>query len=265
MVARSLVSRGVSDTWDPARYEQFKEERTQPFWDLLDLVEPHPGSRAIDLGCGPGELTRELHRHLEAAETVGVDRSEAMLARAEAFAGDGVTFERGDMASWLGEGRYDVVFSNAALHWLDDHERVFSLLADMLAPGGQLAVQMPSNFDHSSHVSAREIAAEEPFRSALDGYAGVESVLPPERYAELLDGLGAEAQQVRLQVYGHHLESAESVIEWVRGTMLTDYQRRLGDPLFEDFLARYRERLLPRLGAGPVFFTFKRLLLWARA
>src|SRR5205085_1040254 len=104
----------------------------------------------------------------------------------------------------------------------------------MLAPGGQLAVQMPSNFDHSSHESAREIAAEEPFRSALDGYAGVKSVLPPERYAELLDGLGVEAQQVRLQVYGHHLESAESVIEWVRGTLLTDYQRRLGDPLFED-------------------------------
>lgn len=255
--------RGVKDTWDPDRYERFKGERTQPFWDLLDLVEPHPGGRAVDLGCGTGELTRALHRHLDAAETIGVDNSEAMLARSEAFAGDGVRFELGDIATWEDEARFDVVFSNAALHWLTDHDRVFARLAGMLELGGQIAVQMPANFDHASHTIARDVAREEPFRAALDGYAGVTSVQPPEYYSDLLEELGFEPQHVRLQVYGHRLDSAEGVLEWVSGTMLTDYQRRLDEALFARFRERYRELVVAALGPGPVFFTFKRLLMRA--
>src|SRR3954468_19534991 len=108
-------------TWDPVRYEQFKNERARPFFDLLALVRPAPGGRAVDLGCGTGALTRELHRHLGAAETLGLDLSPTMLAKSAPFAGDGLHFQTGDIADFHPAAPYDVVFSNAALHWIPDH------------------------------------------------------------------------------------------------------------------------------------------------
>jgi trans-aconitate 2-methyltransferase len=253
-----------NDPWDPARYGRFAEERSAPFYDLLGLVRPIQGGRAVDLGCGTGALTRDLHRRVGAGETLGIDSSPAMLERARPLAGDGLRFERADIAAFGGgEGRWDLVFSNAALQWLPDHPALLARLASVLAPGGQLAVQMPANFDHPSHVIAAELAGEEPFRSALGGYRRVVPVQPPERYAELLDRLGFAEQHVRLQVYGHRMAGPEEVVEWVKGTLLTDYQRRMPAELFERYLAGYRERLLARSERRrPYFYPFKRLLLW---
>jgi trans-aconitate 2-methyltransferase len=252
------------DTWDPARYERFSAERSAPFYDLLSLVEPVPGGRVVDLGCGSGELTAQLHRRLDAAETLGVDSSAAMLERAAGLAGDGLRFEREDIAGFT-DGGWDVVFSNAALHWLPDHAGLFGRLVDGLNPGGQLAVQMPANHDHPSHVVAAEVAGTEPFRTALDGYRRESPVREPEWYSLLLDRLGLASQHVRLQVYLHHLAARDEVVEWVQGSLLTDYQARMPEELFGEFLAAYRSRLLPQLdNTRPYRYPFKRLLLWGR-
>src|SRR3954463_1936113 len=101
----------MAGVWDPVRYEHFKSERARPFFDLLALVRPVPGGRAVDLGCGTGELTRELHRRLQAAETVGLDLSPTMLAGSEHFAGTGLSFVHADIASFSAAAAYDVVFS----------------------------------------------------------------------------------------------------------------------------------------------------------
>jgi trans-aconitate 2-methyltransferase len=253
------------DTWDPERYGHFAAERAAPFHDLLALVSPVPGGRVVDLGCGSGELTAQLHRLLAAGETLGLDSSPAMLERAAALAADGLRFELRDIAGFR-DGGWDVVFSNAALHWLPDHEALFGRLVAALAGGGQLAVQMPANHDHPTHLVAAEVAGEEPFGSALGGYRRTSPVQAPEWYATLLDRLGLVEQHVRLQVYLHHLAGREEVVEWVRGTLLTDYAARLPPELFERFLAGYRARLLPLLeDTSPYRYPFKRLLLWGRA
>ena len=251
--------------WDPAQYERFRDERSRPFFDLLAMMEPCPGGRVVDLGCGTGELTRALHDATEAMETVGIDSSETMLAKSSAFAGGGLRFELGDIAN-VGEQRsFDVVFSNAALQWVGSHEALFPNLAALVKPGGQLAVQVPANHDHISHLAAHAVAREEPFRMALDGYVRDVPVREPEWYAEELDRLGFGEQNVRLQVYVHHLGSRDDVVEWVKGTLLTDYQKRMPAALYDRFLARYREVLLPQISeARPYFYAFKRILMWAR-
>jgi len=252
--------------WNPAQYERFRDERSRPFFDLLALVAPPDAPpRVVDLGCGTGELTRELHRRLAARETLGIDSSPEMLAKSAGFAGDGIRFERRDIADFADATGFDVVFSNAALQWLPDHERLFAQVASLVRPGGQLAVQVPANHDHVSHTTAHEIAREDEFRAALGGHERVSPVLPPEAYAELLHRLGFAEQHVRLQVYAHTLASRDEVVEWVRGTMLTDYQRRMPADAFARFLARYREVLLSRLAdERPFLFPFKRVLLWGR-
>lgn len=254
----------MADAWNPDQYARFRDERAQPFFDLLSLVQPRPNLRAVDLGCGPGELTRILHDRLACRETLGVDSSPAMLSKAAAHAGEGLTFAAGDIAEFAPSEPYDLVFSNAALHWVDDHARLFARLARTLSPAGQLAVQMPANHDFPTHVVATEVARSEPFRSALGGYVRTSPLLSAEGYAELLHRLGFTRQSVRLQVYGHVLASRDDVVEWVKGSLLTDYEKRLSPPLFADFLRAYREALLPRLSAStPYFYPFKRLLLWA--
>jgi len=251
------------DAWNPNQYDRFRDERSQPFYDLLALVQPRPGMRVVDLGCGTGELTAQMHRRLQARETVGIDSSESMLAKAHAFASEAVRFIAGDIGQFAARGEYDLVFSNAALHWVPQHGEVLQRWTAATKAGGQLAVQVPANHDHPSHTVAHSIAKETPFQDALGGYVRGKPVLEPEEYATLLDGLGFAEQHVRLQVYGHRLASREAVVEWVKGTLLTDYQRRLPAELFDLFLARYRERLLPQLAdSRPYFYPFKRILFW---
>jgi trans-aconitate 2-methyltransferase len=246
------------DAWNPDQYDRFRTERRQPFFDLLALVTPAPAIRVVVLGCA-GELPRELHVRLAAGETLGVDSSAAMIERSTAHAVDGLRFARADIADFAEHDAYDLVFSNAALHWLPDQEGLLGRLTRALRPDGQLAVQVPANHDHPSHVVAAAVAVEV-------GIPARESpVLTPEAYALVLDRLGYREQHVRLQVYLHHLPSRDDVVEWVKGTLLTDYERRLSPDAFRDFLARYRERLLPRLeNTRPYAFAFKRILLRAR-
>lgn len=253
-----------SADWNPEQYGKFRGERAQPFFDLMAMVLPRPGMRVVDLGCGTGELTKELHTHLDARETLGIDNSPTMLEKAAAFAGDGLRFEAGDIGAFTSDGDVDLIFSNAALHWIPDHKALVRRLTGMLAPGGQLAVQVPANDDHPSHATAVDVAGEEPFRSALGGHARQSPFLAPEVYAALLFQLGYRQQQVRVQVYGHELESREAVVEWVRGSVLTDYERRMPPELWPRFLQRYEERLFPRLvETRPFFYPFKRVLFWA--
>lgn len=255
----------AADPWDPTCYERFHDERLAPGLDLLALIAPGPAPRVVDLGCGTGELTRFVHERLGARETVGIDSSANMLARAAAQVVPGLRFEAGDAAAFADRDTWDVVFSNALIQWLPDHPALLARLVAALAPGGQLAVQLPANFDHPSHTVAAEVAAEAPFRDALGGWRREVPVLAPEAYAEVLQRLGCDRQHVRLQVYGHRLPDRDGVVAWVRGTLLTDYERRLDPALFERFVARYRERLRERLAPDePYFFAFKRILLWAR-
>jgi trans-aconitate 2-methyltransferase len=133
----------------------------------------------------------------------------------------------------------------------------------MLAPGGQLAVQIPSNEDHPSHAVAPEVAREPQFKDALGGFERKVPNLPLEEYRVLLDRLGYADALVRMQVYGHALPSRDDVVEWVKGTFLTDYARRLPPDLYAKFLGRYRELLLPRLeDLRPYLYTFKRTFFW---
>lgn len=267
------MSERAPDPWDPARYGRFRAERAAPFDDLLALVEPAEAPRVADLGCGSGELTRRAHERLGARETVGVDASAAMLAAAAAHAAPGMRFVLGDLAAFVaGEcarpedgGPFDVLLSNAALHWVPDHAALLARLAGRLAKGGQLAFQVPANEAHPSHAVAREVAREPAFAAALSGHVRDSPVLAPEEYARLLFALGFGAQRVRAEIYAHPLAEPGEVVEWVRGTLLTDYERRLTPERYAAFLARYRERLLSELpDQRPYLYTYRRVLVWGR-
>jgi trans-aconitate 2-methyltransferase len=253
----------TTDAWDPAQYNRFAPEREQPFWDLAALLQPVDAPVLADLGCGDGRLTAALHDHLGAVTAHGVDSSRAMIDDAAAHATRNVTFELGDIATWEQPERYDIVFANASLQWVPNHQAVLARWIRSLKPGGQIAVQVPSNADQATHRIAAELGAELLSDPPPDPVAN--NVLAPEVYARVLDDLGCVDQTVRLQVYAHHLATTSDAVEWVKGTMLTRFKEPLAAEKWNDFIDEFRTRYVAEMGdRSPYFFPFKRVLLWGR-
>jgi trans-aconitate 2-methyltransferase len=255
--------------WEPEQYERFSSERSQPFDDLLDLIGPAPEVRSVvDYGCGSGQLTARLSSVFNAA-TVGVDSSTAMLSAASRFASDRVRFLNGDLAAWLPGRPVDLIVASASLQWVGDHAAVLSRWRDALAPGGRLAVQVPANSDGPAHAVARQLACQEPYRSAFSGGTPppdpvAVNVLRPDAYSRLLYDLGFVSQHVQLRVYPHVLGGVGDLVEWAKGTTLNRFKPLLAGPLFTAFVQDYHRALLAELGdQSPLFFPFKRILFTA--
>ena len=251
--------------WDPAQYLKFAAPRFRPAMDLLARVTVEAPKTVYDLGCGAGNVTRLLAQRWPDARVVGVDDSAEMLAQAAKEA-PGIVWQCQSVASWTPEQAADLIYSNAALHWLPDHQALFRRLMGCLTPGGVLAVQMPRNFSEPSHALIRETVAGGPWRDRLAPLVQPSPVAAPEYYYDLLAPLAAELDMWETQ-YQHVLEGEDPVKEWTKGTWLKQFLDALdeGDrPAFEaDYAVRLR-KAYPRRADGKTVFPFRRLFIVAR-
>jgi trans-aconitate 2-methyltransferase len=246
------------DMWNPSQYNRFQNERSRPFWDLSQLVDFSKVKRLLDVGCGTGELTSALRERENVPFALGVDSSEKMLNEARAFASEKMVFEKHSAESFAPAGRFDAVISNAALQWVPGHRELFPRLLTWLNEDGQLAVQMPCNFDHPSHALSEKLAHE--YGLNVRRYP----VLPIEDYAGIMVAAGGRDVRVFMNVYLHPMKSGADVVEWTKGTLLTHYQKQLTPEKYAEFLGRYSSELVAELGAGPYLYTFKRMFVFAR-
>ena len=251
--------------WDPAQYLKFAAPRFRPAMDLLARVAIEAPKTVYDLGCGAGNVTRLLAQRWPDARVVGVDDSAEMLAQAAKEA-PGIVWQCQSVASWTPDRAADLIYSNAALHWLPDHQALFRRLMGCLTPGGVLAVQMPRNFSEPSHALIRETVAGGPWRDRLAPLVQPSPVAAPEYYYDLLAPLAAELDMWETQ-YQHVLEGEDPVKEWTKGTWLKQFLDALdeGDrPAFEaDYAVRLR-KAYPRRADGKTVFPFRRLFIVAR-
>lgn len=253
--------------WEPQNYERFAAERRQPFVDLVSLCRPLPGGVAYDLGCGTGARTQELPDALGASTVIGVDTSTTMLERAAALSDPRLVFRQQDLRSFDAEPPPDLILSNAALHWVTDHRDVLRTWRSHLATGGQLAVQLPANFDHPTQRLLLATADEHRHWFAHGRPPTLISTnsLPPESYAEILFELGAAEQSVMLRVYPHVLAGTREVVAWLQGTTLRPYRDALEPDRFAAFVEAFTQKLIAEYGEPPqLLYTFKRILFWAR-
>jgi len=247
--------------WNPDKYHQFQTQRSAPFVDLLKLVDVRSGLKVIDLGCGTGELTRRLADALPESDVLGLDSSPQMLEHAQEHARPGLRFDLGNQAEL--ETKWDLIFSNAALQWSENHEKLIPHLFSCLTPGGQIAVQVPSNHNSTAHLTIIEVAGREPFVGALGGWTRQSPVLPIEAYADLLFREEAGNILVLEKVYPHVLENADAIVDWISGTALVPYFERLGDKK-DEFINAIRQELIAAMPGEPVFYPFRRTFFSAR-
>ncbi len=228
--------------WDPKRYLEFGDERGRAFVDLLARVPAEDPSLVVDLGCGPGNLTRTLADRWPGAEVVGVDSSPEMIARARSDAGAArVSYDVRDLRDWAPDRPVDVLLSNATLQWVPGHLALLPRLLDAVRPSGWFAFQVPGNFGERSHTAIRDLVAQPRWASRL---AGTELAWPAsEEPATYLAALAGRCDHVDVweTTYFEVLQGPDAVTRWVSGTALRPVLGALDGDDREEFLAAYSD------------------------
>ncbi|RMF34542.1 MAG: methyltransferase domain-containing protein [Alphaproteobacteria bacterium] len=249
--------------WDPQAYHRFRDQRLRPALDLIARIpDPGPGGIA-DLGAGSGQVAAALRARFPDRVLSAIDNSPVMLEEAERTGFyDRLVLQ--DIADWQPEAPPALIFSNAALHWLPDHPRLFPRLVAMLAPGGVLAVQMPRQFAAPALMLLRQTAQSLfPDRFAQDRYKV--PVAAPGEYARLLAGLGTldiwETEYLQILPPA---EDGHPVRHFTASTAARPFLQQLDAAETVAFWAAYDEVLgqaYPPDAEGGVIYPFRRLFI----
>lgn len=230
--------------WSPTDYLRYTDERSRPFAELVARVRREPAS-VVDLGCGPGHLTRVLRERWPGAPVVGLDASPAMVERARATDPDG-EYVLGDVRAYAAGrsavGDADLVISNATLQWVPGHVELLARLADRARQ--TFAFSVPGNHDTPSHVLLREVASRAPFAEVV-GPVERRATADPGTYLDVLARPGWEVDAWET-TYVHVLDGEDPVLRWVSATgaqpvlhALDDHDRVHGTDLRARFEAEY--------------------------
>ncbi len=255
--------------WNPSQYLKYAGPRLRPAIDLIERAAraldaaPAPGA-IFDLGCGTGNTTRLLAERWPAAAVTGVDSSTDMLARARS-SDIGASWMAADLGDWAPPAPPDLLYSNAALQWLDNHEALLPRLMGCLADTGVLAVQMPRNHAAPSHALMDEAARAGPWWPRLKSVRGLPPVAPPESYYDILAPV-ARHLEIWESVYLHVLDGDDPVVEWTKATGFRPLLDALDGAERDGLLADYRARIAkayPKRADGKTLFPFRRVFIVA--
>ncbi len=251
-------------TWSPAQYLKFEDERTRPAIELLARVPVEAPKRVLDVGCGPGNSTGLLVARYPQAEIIGLDSSAEMIAAAKKRLPE-ADFMVADIDDYVPRSPFDVIFANAVFQWVPDHLRVLVRLLESSAPGGALAVQMPDNLNEPTHMLMAAVARGGPWRAKFTTPVARETIPPPAAYYDRLKPLAASVDLWHTTYY-HVLADPAAIVDWVKGTGLRPYLDRLDPDEQAAFLDEYLIRIgevHPPLVDGKVLLRFPRLFVVA--
>jgi len=251
--------------WDSAQYLKFERQRTRPAVELTEHVPLAAPAAVLDVGCGPGNSTAVLAKRFPDARITGIDNSPDMIEAAKK-ACPNLHFKLSDANDGLsGLGKFDLVFSNACIQWIPDHETLIPNLLESVNSGGYLAIQVPMNQDTPIQQLIRQTAMSPKWRNRFPAPRIFFTLTPPEYYDILVKN--SRTCDLWTTTYYHILPGAKAILEWYRGTGLRPYLEALPAaerPEFErDILEKIRENY-PVRRDGTVIFPFPRFFMLAQ-
>lgn len=259
------MSTPPSTGWNASQYLKFEDDRTRPARDLLAQVPLQQPRTVFDLGCGPGNSTELLVNRFPNALVTGLDSSPSMLLQARKRLPT-CAFLEADLETWTPSAQADLLFSNAAFHWVPDHPHALRRLLETLPQGGVLAVQMPDNTREPSHLLMQEVASKGPWANHPALGEAMRPDLPsPEFYYDLLKS-ACQRLEIWHTVYNHVLDGPAAIVEWFKSTALRPFVSALDSASAADYLAAYTAEIARHYSTradGKVLLRFPRLFLVA--
>jgi trans-aconitate 2-methyltransferase len=249
--------------WNPDLYLKYGNERTQPSIDLIGKINISFQPKSIlDVGCGPGNSSQALLQRWPDAVLTGIDNSVNMIEKAKTTYPDN-TWIVADASKYTSNTIYDIVFSNATIQWIPDHEKLFKRLFNLINNQGVLAIQVPRFNEMAVSKVIQKVAGRAKWKEPTKGCG---DLLTHHDYKYYYDLISKDYKSVEFWQtdYIHILESQYAIIEWIRSTAIRPYLDCLKDeekPLFEKELLAEIKNDYPIQKSGKVFFPFKRLFM----
>ncbi|MFP6581498.1 MAG: methyltransferase domain-containing protein [Candidatus Hydrogenedentota bacterium] len=252
-------------SWDANLYLQFGTQRTQAAIDLTARISIGSPARVIDLGCGPGNSTEILRQRWPEADITGLDTSADMIAQASERDLD-VTWVTGDIATWSPEDAFDIVFTNAALQWLPNHEKLLAQLMNHVVTGGVLAVQLP--YHHASPLQQVVLkASRDPqWNDAMDSARNALTYATTGFYYDTLQPLCNKLDLWETE-YIHIMDDPVDIVDFIRGSGLRPFTQALNSEeevqRFEKIVLQGYTNAYPPQADGRILFPFRRQFIIA--
>lgn len=249
--------------WDPDHYLRFANQRIRPGLELAARIPDIEARHIVDLGSGTGRLTAHLAARWPEASVVGVDSSVEMVDRARLEHPE-LKWVVADIANWRPDQPVDLLFSNATLHWLDNHDELFPRFRSHVSPGGAVAVQMPDNWQEPTHSIPTAVLDEGDWPEAARSAWLRDRLSSPASYARWIQPADVDLWRT---TYYHPLTGDDPVWNWVTGTALRPVLAALEGADEERFARICRDRYAQAYPPGPDGITtlpFSRLFFVAQ-
>lgn len=245
-----------------------KAARPQREWggDLIGGLSLRGDEAVLDLGCGDGALTQRLARLVPNGRALGVDASEGMIRAAEKRAGGNLSFVRMDILDIGFREQFDLIFSNAALHWVKAHDRVLRRAREALLPGGRLAWEFGCEGNCANLIATvRAQMARPEFRPRFEGFEWPWYMPAPADYARLAAENGFPEAEISEQNRDRRFASAEEMIRWIDQPCIVPFLARLPEAERPAFRQAVVDQMLDRTreADGTYFETFRRIRVLA--
>ena len=259
-----MISADPVTTWEPQTYLRYADIRFRAGVDLIARIPKLAYRTIYDLGCGTGHLTRILADTFPDSKVVGVDSSTEMLAEARREF-PRLDWRQGDITSWHPNAPPDLIYTNAALQWVPDHETLLPSLLKKVRPGGVLAMQVPRHFESPSHLGLKDLVMQSEWRATLEPLL-LAPLPPPETYWRWLS---PHARNLDLweTIYLQVLDGEDPVVNFMRGTALRPFLSALQEDDAARFIDAFAKRMAaayPPQSKGQTLFPFRRLFLVAQ-
>lgn len=251
-------------TWEPQTYLRYADIRFRAGLDLIARIPKLDYSTIYDLGCGTGYLTHILAETFPGSQVVGIDSSPEMLAEARRKF-PLLNWEQMDIRSWLPGAPPDLIYTNAALQWVPDHQTLLPSLLRKVRDGGVLAMQVPRHFESPSHLGLKDLVMQSEWRAKLEPLL-LAPVPAPETYWSWL-APHARNLDVWETIYLQVLEGKDPVVNFMRGTALRPFLSALPEAESAKFIEAFSKRMAvayPPEANGQTLFPFRRLFLVAQ-
>ncbi|MDR0639636.1 MAG: methyltransferase domain-containing protein [Spirochaetaceae bacterium] len=256
----------LMDSWEPGKYLQFKDERTRPAVDLVGRIDLSNPKNIIDIGCGPGNSTQILAKRWPESVVVGLDSSENMIEKARRDYPNRIWIQ-GDAENITGDKTYSLVFSNAALQWMDNHEALIPKLWGIVEDGGVFAVQIPKFETMPVNTAIQNVLKKDRWKNRFvhNRWEG-KNAHGLAYYYEIVSALTCDVVLWETH-YVHVLPGVQSIVDFVRSTALMPYfeemeSDRERQQFEQDILAECETHYRAQTN-GKVLFPFERMFIIA--